>query len=374
MSLNTLDFTTLVRNQVAAIQGKASQLIGFSVGSVLRAMVETNAAVVLWLQSLILQVLTTTRAATSIGADLDSFVNDYGMTRLPAIAAIGTVAFSRFTATQQATVPIGAQVQTADGSQVFSVIADSAQSAYNSTLNAYVAAGGIASINVTVQAILPGSGGNAGIGAISQLASSIPGIDTVTNATAFSNGVDAETDIALRARFVAFLGSLSKATKTAIGNAVLGVQAGLTYALVENQDFNGTPDNGYFYVIVDDGSGNPPSPLLSTVSNAVDAARPVGTRFNVFGPTRVNVTVIATIATSAGFTHATVVSLVTTAITNYINSLTMGQALSYTRLAQIAFDASPGVTNVTGLQINGGNADITATAQQVLRAGTVTIS
>ncbi len=52
----------------------------------------------------------------------------------------------------------------------------------------------------------------------------------------------------------------------------------------------------------------------------------------------------------------------------------MGQALSYTRLAQIAFDASPGVTNVTGLQINGGNADITATAQQVLRAGTVTIS
>src|SRR5271163_4542066 len=103
-TLQTQTFTAIVQNTVAAIQGGASKLLDLTVGSVLRAIVEANAAVILWLQGLILQVQTLTRAATSQGSDLDTWVADYGLIRLPAVAATGQVTFTRFTANQQAVV------------------------------------------------------------------------------------------------------------------------------------------------------------------------------------------------------------------------------------------------------------------------------
>ena len=72
MILPLQTFTTLVQNMAAGVQGSAAQLIDLSVGSVLRALLEACASVALWMQWLILQVLSMTRAATSSGADLDS--------------------------------------------------------------------------------------------------------------------------------------------------------------------------------------------------------------------------------------------------------------------------------------------------------------
>ena len=71
MALTTKDFSTIVSDMVTAIQGAAAVLVDLTIGSILRATVEANAAVVLWLQGLILQLLATTRAATSNATDLD---------------------------------------------------------------------------------------------------------------------------------------------------------------------------------------------------------------------------------------------------------------------------------------------------------------
>ena len=146
MAISTKDFTTLVRETVTAVQGYAKPLVDLTVGSVFRAIVEASASGTVWLQSLILQVLAITRAATSSGGDLDSWVGDFGVTRLPATFATGQVTFSRFTPSQQAVVPIGATVQTGDGSQQYSVVVDAANPAYNATLGGYVAAAGTASV------------------------------------------------------------------------------------------------------------------------------------------------------------------------------------------------------------------------------------
>ncbi len=218
-TLNTQDFPTLVENMAAAAQGAAQQVLDFTIGSILRAVVESVAGVALFLQSLVLQVLTLTRASTSQGPDLDSWMADYGLTRLPAVAASGTVTFSRFTPTLQAVVPVGAQVITADGSETFAVTLDATNAAYSAALGGYVLAPGVASVNVTVAANSPGSAGNVVSGAISFIGTAIPGVDTVTNAAAFTNGLDAESDAALRLRFVAYIASLSKATKGAVGYA-----------------------------------------------------------------------------------------------------------------------------------------------------------
>jgi uncharacterized phage protein gp47/JayE len=374
MAITTQDFTTLVRNQVAAIQGAARGLVDLTVGSILRAVVEANAAVILWLQGLILQLLATTRAATSSGSDLDSWVADFGLTRLPGVAASGSVAFSRFTPTQQAVVPVGATIQTGDGSQQFAVTIDTTNPAYNAGLGGYVLAAAVASISVPVQAASVGAAGNALIGQINTLTQPIPGVDTVSNAAAFINGADAETDAALRTRFIAYVASLSKATKAAILYAITSLKQGMVAVLVENQQYGGATQNGYFYAVIDDGTGAPGSTLLSTANNAIDAVRPFTVAFGVFAPVVVTANVGMTITTASGYDHTATTLLVKTAVQNYINALSLGQTLTYSRLAQVAYDASPGVTNVTGVTLNSGTSDLTATSQQVIKAGTVTVA
>src|SRR5260370_39063042 len=102
--LPTKNFTTLVAQWAAVCQSSVAavfptQVLSFTKGAVFRALAEAQASVSLWLQGLILQLLTVTRLATSSGLDVDSFVNDFGMTRLPANAPPGTGTVSRATRT-----------------------------------------------------------------------------------------------------------------------------------------------------------------------------------------------------------------------------------------------------------------------------------
>src|SRR3954464_6620280 len=194
MQLSLRTFNTLVQDMAAAVQASAAQLLDLTVGSTLRAVLEANASVCLWMQWLILQVLRTTRAATSTGADLDSWMADLSLTRLPAASATGIVTFSRITPTLAALVPAGALVRTADGTQTFSVLADTTHPGWAGASNGYVIASGLASLDLPVTALVPGNTGNVQADAISLLASAVPGIDSVSNASAFLNGLDAESD------------------------------------------------------------------------------------------------------------------------------------------------------------------------------------
>src|SRR5438270_7771524 len=107
--------TDWVNLQLAAVQATLSQTIYTSVGSITLALAESCTSVALWLQSEIVQVLALTRATTSAGADLDTFVSPFGFTRAPATLATGSVTLSRATPTQEAIVPVGSQVSTGPG-------------------------------------------------------------------------------------------------------------------------------------------------------------------------------------------------------------------------------------------------------------------
>lgn len=373
MAINTKDFATIVRETVTGIQAASSRLLDLTIGSILRAVAEANAALVLWLQGLIVQLLALTRAATAMGTDLDSWMADYGVTRLAAVAASGQVTFARFTATLQALIPIGAKVQTSDGAQKFSVVIDTAHANYSAALGGYVLSAGVASLAVPVKADVAGAGGNALAGAINTLSSAIVGVDTVSNAATLINGLDAESDAALRARFVDYIASLSKATTAAAAYALSSIKQGTQYTLVENAQYNGTADLGYFYVVVDDGSGAPTSEFLASAANAIDAVRPVGSRYGVFAPVVVTATVQMTVSVAAGYAAAATKTAVQGAVRDYINALPLGVSLNYTRLAQLAYDASAGVQNVSGVTLNGATADLAATNNQAIKAGTVTV-
>lgn len=374
MAIQTKTFQTIVQDAVAAIQGAASQLIDLTVGSLLRSFVEATAALALWLQGIALQIASLTRFATSNAADADSWAADYGFTRLGATYAKGTVTFSRFTPTAQAVIPVGTVVQTADGSQKYSVIADTGQTAYSSTLNAYVIAAGVSSCAATVQSQVAAAAANVSAGMVNTLGGAIAGVDSVTNAAPLTSGSDPETDAAFRLRFISYIAGLSKATKVAVGNAITSLQQGVNYTITENQTYGGSAQLGYFYVVVDDGTGTPSGTFLSTASNAIDAVRPLTTTFGVFAPVVQTANVAMTITTASGYSHPAIVAQVQAALQAYINGMVIGQTLPYTKLASIAFGASAAVTNVTGVTLNGGTADLAANNQQVIKAGTISVT
>jgi uncharacterized phage protein gp47/JayE len=374
MQLQLRTFDAIVTAAAAAVQGAAQQVLDLTVGSVLRAVLEANAGLGLWLQWLILQVLQTTRAATSNGADLDSWVADFGLARLPAVAAGGSVTFARFAPVAAALVPVGTLVRTADGAQSFAVVADAGNAAFSAAQNGYLLAAGSASVTVPVQATAAGSAGNVQAGTISLIAAALPGVDTVSNAAPTAGGVDGETDAALRSRFAAFLDSRARATTGAIGYAVSSVQAGLQYTIQENVSQTGAARPGCFVVTVDDGSGAPPAALLTAVGNAIEQVRPLGSLWTVVAPSVTVANVALTIATAAGAAHAAVAATVAGAITEFLNTLPVGASLPWSRLAQVAYGASPLVANVTAVTLNGGTADLVPGAGGVVKAGTVTVS
>ena len=192
MQLTLRTFNTLVQSMAAAVEASATQLLDLTVGSTLRAVLEADASIGLWMQWLILLVLRTTRAATSSGTDLDSWMADLTLTRLPAVAATGTVTFSRFTPSMSALIPAGALIRTSDGAQIFAVSMDTSQPAWSAASDGYIVAGGVISLDVPVTAQTPGSTGNVQASTITLLASALPGIDSVNNVNALQNGLDAE--------------------------------------------------------------------------------------------------------------------------------------------------------------------------------------
>lgn len=374
MQLSLQNFTTLVAQAAASVQASAAQLLDFTAGSVLRALLEANASLALWLQWLILLSLQTTRLATSSGTDADSFGADFGFSRLTAVPAQGSVTFSRYGAGIAALIPAGTIVTTADGTAQFTVMSDVAHSAWSTTQSSYSLGAGIASVTVPVAATVAGAAGNVLPGTIALIASAVPGVDTVSNPNGLTGGLDAETDSAFRQRFQSFVDSRTRATIQAVTYAAYSIQQGISCTVQENADVNSNYLPGHFIVTVDDGSGSPPAALLGAVQTAVDSVRPIGSTFAIQPPTVISANITLTLTVANGADSAGVIATVNATIASYVNALAVGAGLPYTRIAQLAYDASPGVLNVSGLTLQGGNTDLTATPNSVIKLGTLAIS
>ncbi len=363
--LSLLNQTALVQGMAAAAQASNPALLDFTPGSVILALLEGNASVALWLQWLIVLDLARTRLATSSGADCDTFGADFGFTRLPGVAATGAVTFARFVPTAAALVPVGAQVKTADGTQTFAVTADPTNSLWVAASNGYLIPATVASGTVPVVALVAGTAANVQPGTITLLGSAISGVDTVTNALAFTNGVDPEGDAAYRARFVNFINTRSLATPAAVGYAISSVQQGMDYALIESA--------GSFEAVIDDGTGSPSAGLITSVANAIEAVWPVGITYSVVGPSVVSATISLTITAAAGYQKTALQGPVASAIESYVNGLDVGAALAFFRIPALAYGIA-GVATVESVLLNSGTADIGGGANQAVRTSSVAVN
>ena len=372
MALNTQSFSALVQQQVAAIQAACSTILSFVTGSLELARAQAVAGVAMWLQSLVLQFLAATRLSTASGPDVDSFVADFGLIREAAIPATGQVAFARFSSSATAYIPVGTQLSTADGTQQFVVVADATQAAFNASTDTYIVPAGVPSITATVQATGAGGvgiAGNVNANTITVISAAIPGVDTVNNAAPFSSGVNQESDAALKTRFQLFISGLKEGTTAAVASAIANLQLGLQYSLTENAAYSGGAQPGYFYVVINPAT----STDLASAAAAIDAIRPLSVSFGVFAATQVNANVSMTATAAAGYTHAQIAAALQNAVADFIAAIALGQPLYWSQLYAVAYGVA-GVQEVGAMLLNGTTSDLSATAQQVIVPGTISIN
>lgn len=394
-TLVTKSFSQIVGAVAAGMQGRiTSRFLNFAIGSVLRGFAEAYAGVLLWIQKDALDIQKQTRLATSFGADVDSFVADFplsGVARLGAQPATVLCTFGRYTAGPAPVyVPVGGIVKTSDGTQSFQVYADTTNPAFDESYTApgasspaggYLMAPQVENVAAPVQSITPGTAGapgangNVGAGAIALIASSMPGVDTVTNVAAATNGIDAEADGSVKTRFALAVRGRGGGTVPAIQSAVANLRVGMQATVLEGQDINGNVAPGVCSVIIDDGSGNVSSAILSAAQTAVDRVRPAGMRVGVYAATERMATVVMTITTRPGYDHNTVVAKVSAALALFINGLGQGVTLAYFDLPAIA-KGVPGVLEVQpgNYLLNGGTTDMVGTPQSTIKAGSLVIS
>jgi uncharacterized phage protein gp47/JayE len=374
-------FDELNTEQATAVQAKSSDVLQISPGSDLLAIIESNSAMTVWLESIAVYLYAFARASTCISndptqtnPDLDSWLAQFKFPRLAATFATGNVTFSRTTTTQQAVIPLASQVTTQIGNIVFQVTKDSTNPAWNETLNGYVIAVSAASVTVPVQAVVAGTTGNVDANQINLIVSAIPYVNSVNNAVATTNGEDIERDPAYLARFQLYINSLSKATPPAINAAIESVQDGILFNVLENINYALAQQLGFFTVIIDDGTGNPPDSLVTAVNNVISVTRGLSIKWGVYKTTPVTAAIGANLVIDGAYDGPQLIIGVETAITAYVNNLNVGVALDITKLPNIIYKVSPGILNIQALKINGTTNDFTPTPIQSVKVGTFTLT
>lgn len=360
-------FQGMLDGMAAAAQAACTAFLDSSVGSPLRAIFQASASQWSWQQDNIYKVLLASRLATSKGADVDSFVGDYGLTRLPASPATGSATVARFASVGSATLPVSTLLLSSDGSQQFVVGADVSNPLYQPAAGGYVLPQGTNSVTVPITALVPGTDGNVVAGAISLFGVGLPGLDTVTNDLPLTNGSPAEADQSLRDRFVLYIASLERGTKEAIENAIAGTQAGLSYLVLAGVDASGSDTPGRSVAFVDDGSGRPPAALISSVQARVDAVRALGEQVAVLGPVVVPASVSLTLTVAAGVNKVALFAPVAAAIFAFVDSLPIGGELSATKIANVAYGVDRCILNVSNISINGSLADLLVSNRAVVK-------
>ncbi len=355
MTVPFLTGDAAVQVQLAATQANATANIDTSRGSVTLALAQAVKGVVLWLQALVVGALAKARLGTSYGADVDSWVADIGMTRLPAVTATGSVVFSRNTVGVAALVPVGAPVSTGPGGTQFVVTTDSTNPAYSAAAGGYVIPATIASVTVPVACMAAGVVGNVAADAIGSFARPILYVDNVTNLVAFTNGLDAESDASVKTRVPLYTKGLRGAVDSAILFAAASVQQSVKLSLLPAY-----PAPGYYTLYADDGSGAAPDSFIQAITAAVQAVTSDGVLPIVMRPVDVPVTVNATLALSTTAVRATVDANVSTAVAAFVAAMPIGGTLPYLQLGAVVFGADPGIAGITSLTVNGAMVDVPA--------------
>lgn len=297
-------------------------------------------------------------AETSYGELLERRVAEQGMTRKEAVKSEGIVTVNGPIDT---VIPVGTR---------FSTVPDTTDSlpVYYLTTSEVTIVTGV--LDISVEAETGGYDGNVTIGAVTQVLGDLSGTLTVTNAAAFTGGIDEETDEELYARYQEKVSrpstSGNKYHYEQWAKEVQGISGARCYPL-----WNGP---GTVKVVVINSEKR--SPSQATIDEAfayIESIRPVNVDLTVTGVTEVSIDVSATLTVRSGAVLEDVQSSIIEQVTNYFKEIAfVDDTVRFTSIGNAILDAED-VIDYTNLQINGLSANIILSADEVPVIGAVTI-
>lgn len=233
------------------------------------------------------------------------------------------------------------------------------------------------------QCTTAGAVGNVPVGAITVIPTTITGIVSVTNATAFSGGYEKETKEAIIERYLSAIRE-----PIASGNIYHYKKWALEVTGVGNADvkplWNG--DNTVKVIIVDSNNEPASASLISSVQTYIDplsagtgeGQAPIGAYCTVDNATGKTINVTADITLKSGAVEADVKEAVKNAIKAYIKSTVFVDSyVSYARIGACILGVD-GIDDYENLLVNNDTDNVTlsntTTAREIAVIGTVTLT
>jgi uncharacterized phage protein gp47/JayE len=235
---------------------------------------------------------------------------------------------------------------------------------------------GLTTGDVAVEAEEVGVAYNVAANSIVVLEDDISGAESVTNGSVASGGVDVETDYVYKSRFQAYIEGLGKANIAGLIEGALSV-TGITSASVVELIPPVSNVNAKLYI--DDGSAAGVSASKVTeVQAAIDGDgtesspgyRAAGVNVEVTKPGVVTQDATLSVTAVTGVDAEQLEIDVETALTDYVNTLGVGDDIIYNELVA----AVMGVFGVEDCTFTAPTSNVSVSATQVGRLGTVTVT
>jgi uncharacterized phage protein gp47/JayE len=225
-------------------------------------------------------------------------------------------------------------------------------------------------IVLAAEAQIPGVESNVAIGTITDLTDTPAELSGVTNPVAFTGGTDQEDTEDYRQRLLDRIQSPQTGSPNDVISWAEEVD-GVESASVFPNDNMGTAAPGHVTVRISGPNGTiPPSDVVANTQAALNAQGLAQITYHVGTFTAVSKNVTVTTTLAAGYVLADVTAQVTAAITNYINSLQVGETLRITGI----IDAVYGTVGVLDLAVTIPSSNQAATSTQKITPGTITVS
>lgn len=287
-------------------------------------------------------------AETASGDYLTLIAEDHGVTRKEATQSVGNVVVKG-----NGTVPVGTLFQTEAG------VSFTTTTTTTAVKN---------EATIPVQCIEAGTVGNVGPNTITVIPMSIPGITSVTNPEAMTDGFDQESDDDLYDRFHFHV--MQPATS---GNCNDYIEWASSIAGVGHVKvlpiWNGP---GTVKVLVTDANGEPASPtLLDKVIAYIESVRPIGPEVTVVAPSLFDLTIKLTVTSGSGDAD-----YIKDMLNKYfVSRCFTGNTISYAKVGNmILTDGKTGVDDYSGLLINDATGNISVTDNQIPHVKEVVLS
>ena len=401
MALIVKDYNTILTEMVNQAASNAG-VSDFNVGSVIRTFFEAVAIAIDETYFQLVDMLNGFYINSATGSDLDKRLSDYGLQRFLAQPATLTLSFT----STLASIAVGTTVQVA-ASGSFPALSFTTISA------------GAPSASIPAVCTTPGNIGNIPDAFSTWTVTNSSGgqITAVINTSQGYNGADQESDDTFRARGIAYIQSLSKATNNAIVGACLNAvdtsgnplgikvanvleQYTLSYTLSYNQtneDLNTTPyatlstygQAGNIVAVVDNGQGSLGFNVVTSLVPIIngDVTQPTvypGYRASGIQAfiTRPGTNQISSISINVIISNTVLITSAYTipaqaAITAFILQIPMGGTLYLSDLVDICMNI-PGAIDVpfSTVLINGSNGNLSAStiASKLLAPVTINIT